>query len=319
MFTHTLVVYDTKYGSTGEAARNLALVLGPSMCIRPGEFREEFKEKFNFVVLLSPVYMGKLFPSILAFAEKNLAWLKQSKTAIVVCAQATGDYALHYLEPLAKLLGDGCVCQGAVGGRMLPGKLDAEDYQSIKNFNETLGQQMKDVDVFNLDSFLALAAKIKDCAEAKFDALPAGDVRDAFEDFIKDHNTCVLCTGHDDYVRGTPIEYRYANGRFYFLTEGGRKFLSILKNRKVSISVTDPYKGTSSVAGMSLSGEVEDIVWDPLSDAFKPFVETWKVNPQKQAASLHKMNGLSVKLIEGEFFWWKFHKDGGNVKQLCRF
>jgi hypothetical protein len=319
MFTHTLVVYDSKYGSTEEAARKLTLVLGPSMCIRPGQFKKEYKEKFNFTVLVAPVYMGKLCPSLMAFAEKHLDWLKKNKTAIVVCAQAPGNYALHYLEPLAALLGDGCVCQGAVGGRLRVGKLDADDYASIKSYNEGLGQEMKDVDVFNLDSFLELASRLKDCAEAKFDALPVDEVKAAFEDFLKSHNTCALCTGHDDYVRSTPIEYRYAHGRFYFLTEGGRKFISIFKNQKVNISVFDPYKGSSTVAGMSLAGEVEDIVMDPLSDNFKPFVETWKMNPLKLAASLHKLNGLVVKLIDGEFFWAGFHKAGGNVKQLYRF
>jgi flavodoxin len=319
MFTHTLVVYDSKYGNTAEYARKLTLVMGPSMCIRPDEFKEEYKEKFNFTVLMSPVYMGKLYPSIMAFAEKHIDWLKKNKTAIVVCGQATGPYALHYLEPLAGLLGDCCAYQGVVGGRLLVNKLDKEDFNSIKSYNEGLGQEMKDVDAFNLDGFLELAARIKDCAEAKFDALPVSDVRTAFEDFLKSHNTCALCTGHDDYVRATPIEYRYANGRFYFLTEGGRKFLSIFKNPKVSLSVYDPYKGTSTVAGMSLAGVVEDIVMDPLSPAFQPFVETWKMNPKKLAESLHKMNGLVVKLVEGEFFWYGFHKAGGNVKQLYRF
>jgi flavodoxin len=54
MVLKTLVVYESKYGSTELVARKLGLVLGPSRCIRVGEFKEQDQE-FDLFVIGTPV------------------------------------------------------------------------------------------------------------------------------------------------------------------------------------------------------------------------------------------------------------------------
>ena len=53
------------------------------------------------------------------------------------------------------------------------------------------------------------------------------------EGFIKAHNTCGFATGYGDYIRCTPIEYTYMDGCFWFVSEGGSKFIGLEKNRNV--------------------------------------------------------------------------------------
>lgn len=38
------------------------------------------------------------------------------------------------------------------------------------------------------------------------------------EKFISVHNTCALATGWGDFVRCTPIEYNYKDGRFWLFS-----------------------------------------------------------------------------------------------------
>ena len=47
------------------------------------------------------------------------------------------------------------------------------------------------------------------------------------EGFIKAHNTCGFATGYGDYIRCTPIEYTYMDGCFWFVSEGGSKFIGL--------------------------------------------------------------------------------------------
>jgi menaquinone-dependent protoporphyrinogen IX oxidase len=316
----TLIVYDSKYGSTEEAARKLALILGPARCVRAGEFTVELGDQFDFVVMAVPVYNEKPYPSLTAFVEKHREWLMKKRTALFTVSLTVSAHAVHYLEGLAKQLGDNCVYKGWVGGRLALGKLDAPDLKIINSFYGTIGQEAKDSDVFNLDKFLEMALAIKACAEAGLKALPPAEVKAAVEEFLKNHSTCALCTAWGDTARATPIEYRYQAGCCYLMTEGGEKFAGILKNRRVSIAVFDPYKSASTVAGLVLKGEVTDILTDPLSEDYRRACVAWKLNPQKMAvARPYVLNGLVVKLLEAEFFWAGFEKAGSYIKQFYKF
>ena len=51
--------------------------------------------------------------------------------------------------------------------------------------------------------------------------------------FIRNHNTCGFATGTGDYVRCTPIEYTFMNDEFWFVSEGGSKFIGFEKNKNV--------------------------------------------------------------------------------------
>lgn len=46
-------------------------------------------------------------------------------------------------------------------------------------------------------------------------------LKKAVENYIKTNNVCALATGTGDYVRCTPLEYSYHNGKFWIFSEGG--------------------------------------------------------------------------------------------------
>ncbi|MBQ1508510.1 MAG: hypothetical protein IIZ47_03740, partial [Erysipelotrichaceae bacterium] len=59
--------------------------------------------------------------------------------------------------------------------------------------------------------------------------------------FILHHNTCGFATGIGEYIRCTPIEYTYMNGEFWFVSEGGFKFIGLEKNKNVSLAIFEYY------------------------------------------------------------------------------
>ena len=54
----TLIIYESKYGTTEKIAKYLSLVLGPAKYCKTTEFNGEYKD-FNLIILGSPIYTGK--------------------------------------------------------------------------------------------------------------------------------------------------------------------------------------------------------------------------------------------------------------------
>ena len=85
--------------------------------------------------------------------------------------------------------------------------------------------------------------------------------------FIENHNTCGFATGYGDYIRCTPIEYTYMDGEFWFVSEGGNKFIGLEKNRNVSMAIFEYYGDVKDSHGLQVMGTVE--LYDCYSDEFK--------------------------------------------------
>lgn len=51
--------------------------------------------------------------------------------------------------------------------------------------------------------------------------MPQDQLKKAVKNYIKTNNVCALATGTGDYVRCTPLEYSYHNGKFWIFSEGG--------------------------------------------------------------------------------------------------
>ena len=67
--------------------------------------------------------------------------------------------------------------------------------------------------------------------------MPEEALKQAVEKYIQENNTCALATGSGDYVRCTPIEYSYHDGKFWMFSEGGEKFIGLEKNANVSLAI----------------------------------------------------------------------------------
>ena len=96
----------------------------------------------------------------------------------------------------------------------------------------------------------------RDAAAKKMDRAALLEQIDAF---LNAHNTCALATGSGSFVRCTPIEYTWHDGKLWLLSEGGLKFRALVDNANVCAAVFEPYKGFGALDGLQLTGTAEII------------------------------------------------------------
>lgn len=303
----TLLIYESKYGSTEELTKKMALVLGPALYCKPGEFKSEFRD-CDFIVIGAPVYAERIDKRMYDFVSENSSWLRNKDVALF-CTCLAGEEGKKYLDPLIEILGDSILWAKPIGGRLKLGKLDMEDYDSMKRFSEISGLPFQDIDRLKWEQIADCALEIKHIRDKRID-MPENELKDYVEKFIESHNTCTLSTGYGGRVRGTPIEYNYQDGYMYFISEGGEKFANIILNKYVSISICDPYKGMSELGGMQISGTASII--DPGDGKYKEMFEAKGINAEKLPFLL---NLIEVKLGDVEFLWSKFRDIGCDIKQ----
>ena len=106
-------------------------------------------------------------------------------------------------------------------------------------------------------------------------AMPKEALEQAVEKYINENNTCALATGSGDYVRCTPIEYSYHDGKFWMFSEGGEKFIGLEKNANVSLAIFDKYDGFGNLKSLQIVGRAEII--EPFSERYNAHAEYKKI------------------------------------------
>lgn len=86
-------------------------------------------------------------------------------------------------------------------------------------------------------------------------AMPEEALKQAVLKYIGENNTCALATGTGDYVRCTPIEYSFHDGKFWMFSEGGRKFIGLEKNSHVCLAIYDKYDGFGNLRSLQVTGD----------------------------------------------------------------
>lgn len=295
----TLIVYQSKYGSTKAIAQKLAYILGPASVIVPSEFNEKHMD-FDTVVIGSPIYGELILEEIREFIKNNADWLKKKKIALF----AVGLYlSQEKLFPdIRELLGDSVVWQGGFGGVYDPEGIDENDSCTMKQFSKVTGFCNAYKNCSDEKSFVEKAVEMKRLLKNTL-SMPQDQVKDYVDKFLLSHNTCTLCTGHDREVRATPIEYMYFDEALYFFTEGGEKFAHILVNPHVSVAVYDSYAGFQKLGGLQMNGTAEIICSDSeeyTKTAKRKGLDTVKLQALPAALHLIKVHLHSCEILSSE-------------------
>lgn len=138
------------------------------------------------------------------------------------------------------------------------------------------------------------------------------------EKFIMAHNTCALATGCGKFVRCTPIEYNYKDGRLWMLSEGGLKFRGLKDNKNVCIAIYDSYTGFGQLGGMQITGTAELI--EPWTDEYMDLLAFKKIPAENLKKLPVTMYLIKVTPICIDFLCSKFKNLGFDSRQhLCLF
>lgn len=147
--------------------------------------------------------------------------------------------------------------------------------------------------------------------------MPEAALKKAMFDYINANNTCALATGAGDYVRCTPIEYSFHNGKFWLFSEGGKKFIGLETNPNVCLAIFDKYDGFHNLKSVQVMGKAELV--EPFSAAYNAHAEYKKI----PLAALKKlptpMNLICVTPTEIDALFSDFKKDGYSSRQTITF
>ena len=157
--------------------------------------------------------------------------------------------------------------------------------------------------------------KEKECKE-----MPVEQLKPVVEDFLHDSTVCALATGTGDYVRCTPLEYSYHDGKFWIFTEGGEKFIGLEKNRNVSLAVFEKNPNFGELKSVQVMGTAKLI--EPMSAAYVAHAEYKKIPLaalQKLADQGHPMHLLCIAPARMDVLFSDFKKQGYDSRQKLDF
>lgn len=306
----TLIVYESEYGTTKKIAKYLALVLGPAKYCTTLEFKDDYKD-FDFFVIGSPLYSGKLLPKITEFIEENKNWLK-NKTVSLFSTSISLEEGNEKLVELEKILGK-VKSKKALGGKLIIKNLKKEDSKALKEFSKIIGYEIGDVNNFNAEDVIDYALELKKIKDELIPKIPVNELKKAIIEFLIDHNTCTLSTSHNERVRSTPIEYNYKDEHIYLISEGGEKFANILLNKNVSLAIYEDYTSMNNLAGMQITG-IASIIEDEAE--YKEILEMRNLNLKFINNIPFNMNVIKIKIQKVEFLYSEFQKRGYESKQI---
>lgn len=148
-------------------------------------------------------------------------------------------------------------------------------------------------------------------------AMPKEALQQAMEDYINANNTCALATGTGDYIRCTPIEYSYHNGKFWMFSEGGEKFIGLEKNANVCIAIFDKYDGFGKLKSIQVMGKAEIV--EPFSDTYRAHAAYKKIPIAVLQKLETPMNLICVTPVKAEVLCSEFKENGYSSRQTYLF
>lgn len=311
----TLVVYDSRYGSTEEVAWTLSLILGPSDAVKVDKIQPEHRG-FDLFVLGAPVYKGVISPNLWNFVRESLSWLREKKIALFTTSIDRKDGETN-LESLKKMLGDSVILSRALGGRMCVERLSSNDLLGMESFCKRKGFLFQDIDTLVREEVVEFGLEIKRARDTISPRMPVNELRRLIDAFLASHNTCTLATGYGSRVRATPLEYLYRNGAIYFLSEGGEKFANIMLNDRVSVAVYDPYESMRDVAGIQLTGRAGFV--EAGSDEYSDVLRQRGISPSTISSLPVRLHMIKIVLERAELLCARLKSRGYEITQIYDF
>jgi hypothetical protein len=147
--------------------------------------------------------------------------------------------------------------------------------------------------------------------------MPQEALKQAIDAYVNANNTCALATGTGDYVRCTPIEYSFHDGKFWMFSEGGEKFIGLEKNANVCLAIYDKYDGFGNLKSVQIMGKAEMV--EPFSDAYNAHASYKKIPLTVLQKLDSAMNLICVTPVKFEALFSDFKKDGYSSRQTLKY
>ena len=150
--------------------------------------------------------------------------------------------------------------------------------------------------------------------------MPAEQLKPVVEEYLAGSSVCALATGYGEFVRCTPLEYSYHDGKFWIFTEGGEKFVGLGKNGNVSLAVFEKDPNFGSLRSVQVMARAEIV--EPMSSEYVAHAEYKKIPVaalRRLADEGHPMHLLRITPVRMDVLFSDFKKQGYDSRQVLNF
>ena len=308
----TLILYESRYGIGKKGANTICPILGPAKSFDINDAPQDIKYYSN-VVLVFSLYGNHSCEKILKYINDNSADFSKKKISLI-CIGLNKQDALKELDKLKHIINKEDIFTEFIKGEMIIDKLSALDKEIVKEFCAKIKIPFGDMGKLDDNDVLELGKNLREYFNTPQFIPPTDITKKEIENFLKNKNTCTLATGQDDFIRSTPIEYEYYNGKIYMISEGGLKFIGLLKNSSVSISIYESYTNMNNLCGLQITGEAEII--EAWSEEYMEVLSRKGIKIENISKLPFNMNIIKITPKKYEFLYSKFKQLGFDSKQI---
>ena len=144
----TLIVYASKTGTTERCAGILGQNLKDVTKINLTATQNEDINKYDLIIIGSPIRMGMIDKRVKDFISKNFNLLKNKKVAYFICCGFNENWKQYYEQNFPKELLDEAITYDSFGGEMNLEKQKGFDKFIVKMVSKNMPQD-KEVKILN--------------------------------------------------------------------------------------------------------------------------------------------------------------------------
>ncbi len=147
-------------------------------------------------------------------------------------------------------------------------------------------------------------------------AMPMEQLKPIVDEFLSSNAVCALATGYGSFVRCTPLEYSYHDGKIWIFTEGGEKFIGLEKNNGVSLAIYENNPKFNELKSIQIQGITEII--EPMSKLYIAHANYKKIPVsalQKLLEQGHAMHLLCITPTKMDILFSELKKQGYDIRQ----
>lgn len=308
----TLILYESKYGTGEKIAKTLCPILGPAKTYNIEYAPENIKYYSNIVFLFS-LYGNDGGKKIVSYINENSIDLSKLKVGII-CVGLNKQDGLKKIEEFKKEINKKDTYDCFMEGELILDKLSNEDKEKVKVFCKDVSIPFENMGDFKMENVLESGRSLREFFNTPNFIPPVTTIQKEIEKFVKSKNTCALATGYGEFVRVTPIEYEYNEGKFYIISEGGLKFIGITQNEQVSLGIYENYTDMNNLCGIQITGKVEVI--EAWTEEYLDVLERKGLKIEAVSKLPFNMNILKITPIKYEYLYSKFKHLGYDSKQV---
>lgn len=158
----TLIIYASKTGTTEKCAKKIKTQLKDATVMNIYTQNEDMN-KYDLIVIGSPIRIGMIDKKIKSFLTKNKENLKSKKIAYFICCGFNENWKTYYKQNIPKDLLDNAITYDTFGGEMDLLKQKGFDKLITKMVSKNMDES-REIKILNenMDRFIKELNKVED-------------------------------------------------------------------------------------------------------------------------------------------------------------